>query len=94
MRTANTISVSITRFGGEVSRYSVPVDSTLGALFTTANISLASNESAYVGDALATVDDILENGDNVSIVQAKKGGATKKVAKKVAKAKKGKKSSK
>ena len=85
MRTANTISVSITRFGGEVSRYDVPVDSTLGALFTIANVSLASNESAYVGDTLATVNDILENGDNVSIVQAKKGGATKKVAKKAKK---------
>lgn len=78
MRTAqndtNMISVSVSRFGQSTVQVTVPVDSTVGEVLTASGVSTGRSEQLFVAGVPATMNDIMENGDILSVVTPKQAG--------------------
>lgn len=72
---AGEIIVTIARFGQNPQNVTVPKGSTLGAALKAAGVSVKGRETMLVEGEEATREDIVENGDIVSIVTPKEAGA-------------------
>ena len=68
------MSVSILRFGHPANTLNVPVGSTVADVLAAANLTTAENEEMFVEGEQATGQDILEDGDVLSIVTRKQAG--------------------
>jgi hypothetical protein len=80
MRQANNgggedvIKVSISRFGHSTVTLDVPVDSTVSDTLALAGIETQGNEQVFVAGTQANGEDILDDGDIVSVVTPKQAG--------------------
>ena len=70
----NTMAVTIARFGSTPLPLAVPVGSTVDDVVALASIDLEGREELFVEGTKAEGDDVLENGDILSIVTSKQAG--------------------
>lgn len=71
---SNSITVTITRFGHNTQTVSVAEGSTVAQVLESAGIVLAGLEELFVEGQTAESNDILEDGDLLSIVTPKQAG--------------------
>ena len=76
MRSATTgdVNISITRMGHVTKEVSLSEDATVEDALDAAGIELTSSEKAFVGEEKAEMNDMLDDGDVLSIVGKKEGG--------------------
>ena len=73
-KAANTMSVTISRFGHGNQTVNVAEGATVEAALTSAGIDLAGNEQLFVAREVAERADVLESGDTLQIVTPKQAG--------------------
>ncbi len=71
----DVMTVSVSRFGQSTMTLTVPVDATVSEVLTQANVSTQGNEQIFVAGISANANDILEDGDIVSVITPKQAGA-------------------
>jgi len=75
MKKANRINITVGRYGSEPEKVEVPEDSTVAEALANAGITLGSVEKAWVNGERASLNDILEDKDNINLVSPKEGGS-------------------
>lgn len=66
--------ITIARFGQNPQNVTVPNGATVGTVLATASIALEGREQLFVEGVEAEQNDVLENGDILSIVTPKQAG--------------------
>lgn len=76
MQKANTnnITVTVSQFGHEPRTVSVPEGATVADVLSSAGIALEGRQEMFVEGVSADNNDVLENGDILSIVTPKQAG--------------------
>jgi len=71
---SNTIVVTVARFGNAPQNVTVPTGSTVDTILATVGLHLEGREELFVEGVNAEGDDVLENGDILSVVTPKQAG--------------------
>ena len=69
----NTIAVNVVSFGNDPVPVALPQGATVAQALAAANVSQGAAE-LFVSGVEASPEDILENGDTLSVVTAKQAG--------------------
>lgn len=70
----DTMIITVARFGHAPQNVTVPTGSTVATVLSTADITLEGREELFVEGVNAESNDILENGDILSVVTPKQAG--------------------
>ena len=71
---SNTIVVTVARFGNAPQNVTVPTGSTVDTILATVGLHLEGREELFVEGVNTEGDDVLENGDILSVVTPKQAG--------------------
>lgn len=77
MRTNNTggvINVQISRFGQNTVSVDVAENSTVGEVLNAAGVSLSGSEKVFCAGVEATLTDLVDSGDVLSVISPKQAG--------------------
>lgn len=72
--TGDTIAVAVTRLGSDPVPVTLPARSTVQEAITKSGVSIGNRAEYFVDGVRAEMNDILENGDVLSIVTPKQAG--------------------